>query len=329
MVGIKSSPPFTYKDHNGKWAGIVVDLWETISEEMEISYEYKEYELTGLFDALRKKEVEFVLGALTITKEREKEFDFTHAFFTTGIGIAVPIDQSSKWITLFFNFFSYEFLQVLLLLLFILMVAGGTVWYVENKNNTGEFPAKPSTGIFEGIWWAAVTMTTVGYGDRAPRSTAGKVMGLIWMFTSVVIISSFTASIASSLTVSQLGKSIRGINDLRKAKVGTVKNSTSSQFLDRLYIDYVDYINHNDAINALLDERLDALVYDIVILQHKIYTDNLRKRVKLLPKEFDLQYYGILTTEENPKLEEVNIILLTETAKSSWKQKLEIYLGAN
>ena len=38
------------------------------------------------------------------------------------------------------------------------------------------------------FWWAAVTMTTVGYGDKTPVTTGGRIVGLVWMFTSVIVI---------------------------------------------------------------------------------------------------------------------------------------------
>ncbi|MGO2102628.1 MAG: ion channel [Psychroflexus halocasei] len=44
-------------------------------------------------------------------------------------------------------------------------------------------------------------MTTVGYGDKSPLSLGGRIVGLIWMFMAVIILSSLTAGIASALTV--------------------------------------------------------------------------------------------------------------------------------
>jgi CubicO group peptidase (beta-lactamase class C family) len=49
-------------------------------------------------------------------------------------------------------------------------------------------------GIGIGIWWATVTMTTVGYGDKAPMTPGGRIVGLIWMFVGVITISGFTVT---------------------------------------------------------------------------------------------------------------------------------------
>jgi len=57
-------------------------------------------------------------------------------------------------------------------------------------------------------------MTTVGYGDKAPVTLAGRVVGLLWMPASIILISGFTAAIASALTVGQLDHSISGLDDL-------------------------------------------------------------------------------------------------------------------
>ncbi len=47
------------------------------------------------------------------------------------------------------------------------------------------------------LWWSATTVTTVGYGDTAPVTTEGRVLGVILMFVGIGVFSIFTANIAS------------------------------------------------------------------------------------------------------------------------------------
>jgi voltage-gated potassium channel len=56
-----------------------------------------------------------------------------------------------------------------------------------------EFP-----DIFVGIWWAAQTVTTVGYGDVVPQSPVGRAMAVVVMLESVAFVSIVTAGITSS-----------------------------------------------------------------------------------------------------------------------------------
>ena len=96
-------------------------------------------------------------------------------------------------------------------------IFGFFLWLVERKHNKFQF--RPGLlGLFDGLWWSAVTMTTVGYGDKAPKTNWGKAIAIIWMFTAVIIISSFTAGIASTLTISGLQTDIENAADIRLAE---------------------------------------------------------------------------------------------------------------
>ena len=57
-------------------------------------------------------------------------------------------------------------------------------------------------------------MTTVSYGDLAPRSPAGRLVAIAWMFVSLLLVSWFTASMASILTAERLDAGTGGLVDL-------------------------------------------------------------------------------------------------------------------
>lgn len=87
-------------------------------------------------------------------------------------------------------------------------------------------------------------------------------VGLVWMFAAILIISTFTAAITSVLTVSQIGSPIRGPGDLPGVRVATVASSTGEWHLKAHQI--TDQSHHDvlGALQALMEGRADAVVYD-------------------------------------------------------------------
>jgi len=73
---------------------------------------------------------------------------------------------------------------------------GGVVFSLfEAEGN----PARALRKLWDGIWWAFVTTTTLGYGDVVPRTPGGRVTAIVLMFSGVVFLSLITATIASVL----------------------------------------------------------------------------------------------------------------------------------
>jgi voltage-gated potassium channel len=73
--------------------------------------------------------------------------------------------------------------------------AGLAVWLVEPQ----EFDSP-----FSGIWWAGATVTTVGYGDFAPHSAAGRGVGFVLMFSGAALFAVVTAVVASALVLREV-----------------------------------------------------------------------------------------------------------------------------
>lgn len=181
-------------------------------------------------------------------------------------------------------------------------------------------------GLGSGFWWSAVTMTTVGYGDKAPTTFVGRFIAVVWMFMALIVISSFTAAMSSALTVSQLDTSIKGIEDLYTARVATVENTASYDALEKRYIRSLTVDSLEKGLNELNQNRIDAFVYDAPILNYYIHQDpNLQ--ISVLPGTFEHQDYAIALPSGSPLREAVNQVILEILHSKKWSDIQQRYLG--
>ena len=326
IVGTKEAPPFSMKSADGTWTGISIDLWRQIATDLNLKYEFRETDLKGLLDGVALGSLDVAVAALTITPEREEAFDFTHPFHTTGLGIAMAWKAGNPWIAVIKRLFSLTFLKVVATLAVLLLAVGMLVWWFERKRNPQQFGGKSARGIGSGFWWSAVTMTTVGYGDKAPVSLVGRVVALIWMFAGIIMISGFTAAIASSLTVTQLESPVKGPQDLSKVRVGTITDSTGASYLRDKRIGYQTYQTAIEGLQAVAEGKIQALVYDAPLLRYLI-NQGFKGSLQVLPNTFLRQDYGIALPPRSALRETVNRVLLQKISESAWQDTVYKYLG--
>jgi ABC-type amino acid transport substrate-binding protein len=320
-VGIKETPPFAMKADDGKWTGLSVELWNEIAEDLRSEWIYEESDLPGLVAGLSDSTFDVVVGALTITAEREAKFDFSHPFYSTGIGIATHADASRGWLGVLEQLFSWDFIRVVGALLVLLWLVGVLVWYLERRRNPEEF-----AGMGSGFWWSAVTMTTVGYGDKAPRSFWGRAVAVIWMFAALMLVASFTANITSILTLSQLESQIRSTDDLRRVRIATVASSTSSAYLTRENVSYEESPDAEACLRAVADRSVDVAVYDRPILRYLV-KHRFARQLIVPALRLERQDYGLALPEASPLRENINRALLEIIQRPDWEDRLEFYLG--
>ncbi len=96
------------------------------------------------------------------------------------------------------------FRLVALMTVFIATIAGAA---------QATFDAKDFPTIWDGTWWAVVTMTTVGYGDFYPKHVSGQVIGIIVMLVGIGFLSVLTATVASHFVRSERSPEVQEISE--------------------------------------------------------------------------------------------------------------------
>ncbi|WP_034640123.1 transporter substrate-binding domain-containing protein [Desulfovibrio inopinatus] len=328
IVGVKSAPPFAFKDEADQWTGISIRLFKDIAEDLNRQLLFREYTLEDLLTAVENGEIDVAVSALSITPERELRMDFSHPFFTSHLGIAIPAKQDTSFFSLFSNFFSWQIMGYLAGLLGLLLCVGFLAWLIERRANPEQFRGG-KFGLFDGLWWAAVTMTTVGYGDLSPKSPAGRMLALAWMFVSVGLMSFFIAGITTTLTLKHIQGTVHGPEDLVRARTAAVAGASSVVYLKHIFVSPILFSDLDQALDALSEGRVQAVVHDKPLLQYAIHSKHDGK-ITVLNSAFDPQLYGFAFKRESPLRKPVNISLLSKIEdRDYWHQLVGPYLGTN
>jgi ABC-type amino acid transport substrate-binding protein len=325
LVGVRAAPPFAMREGED-WSGLSIRAWEASAAALGLSYRYRPAGLDAVLDGLADGRLDVGLGAYTVTAEREQRLDFSHPFHTSGFGLAVRAEPQAGWLSVAGRFLSLDFLKVALSLGALLLLFGALVWVFERRANPDEFDARVGPGLGAGFWWAAVTMTTVGYGDKSPRSLGGRVVALVWMFAAIIVISSFTAAITSSLTVNQLGSGVEGLDDLDNSRIGTLPESASDEWLAANGYRTAGHATLDDALDALAAGEVRGVLYDAPLIVHALSRRD-DDRIRLLPQRIERLDYAIVFPDDSELREPVNRALLETMRTASWQAALERYVG--
>ncbi len=93
----------------------------------------------------------------------------------------------------FFHLLHQEKIFFLLGSVLIIIIGGGLGYALSESGEAETF----WTRLGRGLWWAMVTITTVGYGDVVPMTLPGRIVGFLLMISGLIALSLLTATVAS------------------------------------------------------------------------------------------------------------------------------------
>lgn len=322
-VGVTDAPPFIIMEGD-RITGLTVDLWDCISDSLDVDYHFVETEYDNVATNISEGEINISIAPMAVSSEHAETTFFSQPFYITTMCVAVENHYESGFLTIVKNLFSLSFLKTIGLLLFINFGIGTLIWLAER--NTNPAFSNKINGIIDGFWWSWVTMTTVGYGDKSPLSRNGKILGTIWMLVAILIISGFTATISSELTTKRLQNNVSSLHDLHKMKVGCLEGRNTAIYLDYKHIAYKKYNTLDEAFEALEKGEINALVDDGATLNYYFNKKerSLSKKITLIELPNNKEYYCFMSSD--PMLvNKINPYLLSFLESEQWSRLLRKY----
>lgn len=315
-VGVSHLPPYAIHFSDG-WDGLAIHLWEQSALALELPYELVEVDPDVARGLLLAGELDLVLTGVK-TVEAEKDVDFTHSYYTTTLGFAEPGERDLLEIGR--AIFSPRFLRITFWIVVALLIIGLLVWFLERRANEEMFGGGAGQGLWSGFWWAAVTMTTLGYGDKTPITVGGRILALLWMLVALGITASLTATVTSVLTLGA-GSSTLFPEDLREARVGSVDGSAAADYLAAEGIDFRQVEEPVDGLRQIDAGDLDFFVYDLALLRY-VNENRFNGAFSIVPAYTYTRQYAFMLPRESGFLEPLNRALLAEMNSTRWQAVL-------
>ncbi|XP_037357171.1 glutamate receptor 1 isoform X2 [Talpa occidentalis] len=200
----------------------------------------------GMVGELVYGRADVAVAPLTITLVREEVIDFSKPFMSLGISIMIKKPQKSKpGVFSFLDPLAYEIWMCIVfayigvsVVLFLVSRFSPYEWHSEEPEEGREPAAGDQTnefGIFNSLWFSLGAFMQQGC-DISPRSLSGRIVGGVWWFFTLIIISSYTANLAAFLTVERMVSPIESAEDLAKQTeiaYGTLEAGSTKEFFRR------------------------------------------------------------------------------------------------
>ncbi len=318
-VGYGGSEPFI--DISGRTAsGVAVDIWQEVNRYTDFKFKQQSTgSVSDMLKLLEQGEIDVLVGPVSITEERHERFGFTHPFYVTSPAILTNRSDTSFW-KMIQPFLSGPFLIGVTTLLGLLCIVGAIIWTVENKENDA-WSQDPVKGIGQGIWFAIVTFTTVGYGDLVPVGKRGRVLAGVWMVTAMITASSLTAGIASAFTLFQLQHaSIQGPADLTGRTVAVIPGSSGEDFAARFSRNIRPVESVPEAVKLVKQGKVQAFVYDYPVLNHLL---NGEPELRLVRTHDLSEHYCFVFRKGDPAISRIDAALLKIREDGTLRETLE------
>ena len=312
-VGITGSPPFVLPGH-GSRGGISLEIWRRVAEQNDLSYDFIEQPSPkqGL-KAIEAGDIDLLVGPISITARRlaMPGVDFTQPYFLGKSGVLLPLSPPTL-ISRLSVFFGWAVISSVLVLLGVLVGVGSLIWLAERRRNAEQFPRAPLAGIGSGMWFALVTLTTVGYGDKAPVTRMGRGLTAIWMTVSLIAVSSLTASLASAFTLFLTGATEAAINDpaqLQSRRVAVVSGTSAVELAQKQGMRVVSSDSLAGAVELMLSGRAEAVIFDRPAIRYHL-KQNPDLAVRLAPFTLAEETYGFAFRAGDPLRNALNVSIL-------------------
>ena len=281
--------------------GFYWEIWEDVALELELDVEIEwAASYPEMIDRLASGDADVAVAPLAPTEEREQIIDFTSAVVSSGPQYGVH-DRVRSPASLLKALIASRVLRLVLLAFAGLVVLGHVIWLVERRNPSDHFDESYPRGVFDGVWWAAATITTVGYGDKAPKSVRGRLVAMVAMLLSLFLVGAFVTEINRDIA-DQAASNVDSVED---RTVAVISDTTFADFVRAEGVDTIGFAGQADVFDAAERGDVDVVVASSFAIAALGPEHDVRAVGSVLFEEFET--FGV--QQDSPLRESINGVL--------------------
>jgi polar amino acid transport system substrate-binding protein len=272
-VAVHPYEPFVMQTSSGEWTGFSIELWNEVANRLDWTTKYLITEdVRGQLAAVADGRADVALGAISLTAERERSFDFSQPTLDGGLQILVPVADTRPSVPGLGGYLDLLFSRTMLIWLSAAVVVGvipaHVFWLIERRSNKPAVSKAYFPGIFEAFGWSIGSL--VGKSSTSATKSITRAFAILYGFAGIVFVAFYSANLSATLTVAKLDAKISGPADLYGKSVATVADTTAATFLRNMGIDATETRTIEQSYDLLRDGGYEAVVFDAPALRYYV-----------------------------------------------------------
>lgn len=326
-LGVYVSPPFVMKEGEG-YTGMAVNLWEGLASAKKLNYTMTEYPtLQALVQATAAGQVDAAITNLTITHARAEIVDFTHPWFDAGFRIMVSDNAPTGIGNIIAGLGASGYLCAYAWIALVILLCTGAITIFDRHFNK-EFPTRWRDGIAENFY---TTMSIATTGRPPARKNLfgrlGRIWSALWLACGIAVLAYVTSSVTSVMTTLSLKNHINSLSDLPGKNVGVFTGSTAEDFVRASGIKSQSYPHIDEAVAALNEGDIDAIVADAPVLEYYAH-HNSDKPVSVVGNIFEPEKYAFAFPLESELSRSITVDIIGPQESGLLQDLRTKYFGA-
>ncbi|XP_073341320.1 glutamate receptor ionotropic, kainate 3 [Pagrus major] len=328
---------------NDRFEGFCIDLLKELATILGFTYEIRlvpdgkygsqdeKGQWNGMIRELIEHRADLAVAPLTITYMREKVVDFSKPFMSMGISILYRKPNTTN--NGFFSFLNpmtpdiwvYILLAYLGVscVLFVIARFSPYEWYDAHPCNPGSDVVENNFTLLNSFWFGVGSLMQQG-SELMPKALSTRIIGGIWWFFTLIIISSYTANLAAFLTVERMDSPVDSADDIAKQtkiEYGVVKDGATMSFFKKSKVStfekmwaFMSSKPSTSLVKSIEDGIQRVLKSDYALIMESTTIDYITRRNCNLTQVgglIDSKGYGIGTPLGSPYRDKITIAILS------------------